>query len=179
MMFLQFFVWGAWYVTMGTYLLQGLKFTGTQTAQAYSTMPWGAIVAPFFVGMIADRFFAAEKVLAVLHLAGAALLYCVSTLTDPGAFFWVLLVYALCYMPTLALANAISFHQMASPGEAVSRHPRVRHDRLDRRRASSSSTLKARSHGGAAADRRASPRWRSGCSPSRCRTRRPSRSAAR
>ena len=63
MMFLQFFVWGAWFVTMGTYLLQGLKFTGTQTAQAYSTMPWGAIVAPFLVGMIADRFFAAEKVL--------------------------------------------------------------------------------------------------------------------
>jgi nucleoside transporter len=115
MMFLQFFVWGAWYVTMGTYLLQGLKFTGTQTAQAYSTMPWGAIVAPFLVGMIADRFFAAEKVLAAMHLAGAALLYYVSTITSPGAFFWVLLLYALCYNPTLALVNAISFNQMASP----------------------------------------------------------------
>ena len=75
MMFLQFFIWGAWFVTMGTYLLQGLRFTGTQTAQAYSTMPWGAIVAPFLVGMIADRFFAAEKVLGVLHLVGAGLLY--------------------------------------------------------------------------------------------------------
>jgi nucleoside transporter len=115
MMFLQFFIWGAWFVTMGTYLLQGLQFTGTQTAGAYSTMPWGAIVAPFIVGMIADRFFAAEKVLAVLHLAGAALLYYVSTLTSPGPFFWVLLVYALCYNPTLALVNAISFNQMASP----------------------------------------------------------------
>ncbi len=115
MMFLQFFVWGAWFVTMGTYLLQGLKFTGVQTAQAYSTMPWGAIVAPFLVGMVADRFFAAEKVLAVMHLAGAALLYYVSTVTEPGVFFWVLLVYAFCYNPTLALVNAISFHQMASP----------------------------------------------------------------
>jgi len=115
MMFLQFFVWGAWFVTTATYLLQGLKFTGTQTAQAYSTMPWGAILAPFLVGMIADRFFPAEKVLAAMHLAGAALLYYVSTITTPGAFFWVLLLYAFCYNPTLALVNAISFNQMASP----------------------------------------------------------------
>ena len=115
MMFLQFFIWGASFVTMGTYLLQGLKFTGTQTAQAYSTMPWGAIVAPFVIGMIADRFFAAEKVLAVMHLAGAVLLYYVSTITSPGGFFWVLLAYAMCYNPTLALVNAISFNQMASP----------------------------------------------------------------
>jgi nucleoside transporter len=115
MMFLQFFVWGAYFVTMGTYLLQGLRFTGTETAMAYSTMPWGAIVAPFVIGMIADRFFAAEKLLGVLHLVGAGLLYWVSTVTTPGAFFWVLLLYALCYNPTLALVNAIAFNQMASP----------------------------------------------------------------
>jgi nucleoside transporter len=115
MMFLEFFIWGAWFVTLGTYLLLGLKFTGTQTAQAYSTMPWGAIVAPFLVGMVADRFFAAEKVLGVLHLAGAVLLYYVSTVTDPAAVFGVLLAYALCYNPTLALVNAISFNQMSSP----------------------------------------------------------------
>jgi len=115
MMFLQFFVWGAYFVTMGTYLLHGLHFTGTETAIAYSTMPWGAIVAPFVIGMIADRFFAAEKLLGVLHLVGAALLYWVSTVTTPGAFFWVLLLYALCYNPTLALVNAIAFNQMASP----------------------------------------------------------------
>ena len=117
MMFLQFFIWGAWFVTMGTYLLQGLKFTGVETAQAYSTMPWGAIVAPFLVGMVADRFFSAEKVLGVMHLLGGALLYVVSTITDPSAFFWVLLIYALCYNPTLALVNAVSFHQMASPAK--------------------------------------------------------------
>jgi nucleoside transporter len=115
MMFLQFFVWGAYFVTMGTYLVQGLRFTGTEAALAYSTMPWGAIVAPFVIGMIADRFFAAEKLLGVLHLVGAALLYWVSTVTTPGAFFWVLLLYALCYNPTLALVNAIAFNQMASP----------------------------------------------------------------
>jgi len=115
MMFLQFFVWGAYFVTMGTYLLQGLRFTGTETALAYSTMPWGAIVAPFVIGMVADRFFAAEKLLGVLHLVGAALLYWVSTVTTPTAFFWVLLLYALCYNPTLALVNAIAFNQMASP----------------------------------------------------------------
>ena len=117
MMFLQFFIWGAWFVTMGTYLGQGLAFTGTQVANAYSTMPWGAIVAPFLVGMIADRFFAAEKVLAVMHLVGAGLLYYASTVTSPGAFFWVLLAYAMCYNPTLALVNAISFNQMASPAK--------------------------------------------------------------
>jgi nucleoside transporter len=115
MMFLQFFIWGAWFVTLGTYLLQGLQFTGTQTAQAYSTMPWGAIVAPFLVGMVADRFFAAEKVLGVLHLAGAVLLYLASTVTEPGTVFWVLIGYALCYNPTLALVNAVSFYQMTSP----------------------------------------------------------------
>ncbi len=114
MMFLQFFIWGAWAVTLGTYLLQTLEFTGTQTARAYSSMPWGAIVAPFIVGMIVDRFFAAEKVLGVLHLAGAALLYWASTITEPGAFFWVLLAYAICYNPTLALVNAISFPQLTS-----------------------------------------------------------------
>ena len=115
MMFLQFFVWGAYFVTMGTYLVQGLGFTGTEAALAYSTMPWGAIVAPFVIGMIADRFFAAEKLLGVLHLVGAGLLYWVSTVTTPGAFFWVLLVYALCYNPTLALVNAVAFNQMGSP----------------------------------------------------------------
>jgi nucleoside transporter len=115
MMFLQFFVWGAWFVTLSTYLGQGLRFAGTDIGRAYSTMPWGAIVAPFLVGMIADRFFAAEKVLGVLHLAGAVLLWEASKVTTPGTVFWVLLAYALCYNPTLALVNAVAFNQMKSP----------------------------------------------------------------
>ena len=115
MMFLQFFVWGAWFVTLSTYLGQGLHFAGTDIGRAYATMPWGAIVAPFLVGMVADRFFPAEKVLGVLHLVGAVLLWQSSNVTSPGALFWVLLGYALCYNPTLALVNAVSFNQMKSP----------------------------------------------------------------
>jgi len=113
MMFLQFFIWGAWAVTLGTYLLSTRGFSGTETAQAYSAMPWGTIVAPFIVGLVVDRFFAAQKVLAFLHLLGAGLLYYSSTLTDPGSLFWALLAYACCYSPTLALANTVSFHQLA------------------------------------------------------------------
>jgi nucleoside transporter len=115
MMFLEFFIWGAWFVTLGTYLGQGLAFDGVQVAAAYSTMPWGTIVAPFFIGMVADRFFAAERVLGAMHLLGAGLLYLASRVSTPAEFFWVLLAYAFCYSPTLALVNAISFNQMASP----------------------------------------------------------------
>lgn len=111
MMFLQFFVWGAWAVTLGTYL-GSIGFQGTDVGSAYSTTAWAAIISPFFIGMVADRFFDAEKVLGVMHLLGAVLMYLASTITDPVLFFWVLLAYALCYMPTLALVNAISFSQM-------------------------------------------------------------------
>ncbi len=116
MMFLEFFVWGAWAVTLGAYL-NTIKFTGAQIGLAYSTTAFAAIVSPFFVGMIADRFFPAQIVLAVMHLLGAVLMFAVSRITDPMMFFWMLLLYALCYMPTLALVNAISFHRMDDPGK--------------------------------------------------------------
>lgn len=112
MMFLQFFIWGAWYVTMGTYLDKVLHATGLQIGAAYSAMAIATIFSPFFVGMIADRFFSAQKVLAVLHLVGAVLLYYTTTINNADTFYWLILLYSLCYAPTLALVNSVAFRQM-------------------------------------------------------------------
>jgi len=117
MMFLEYFIWGSWYVTMGTYLGTALHFDGPQIGVIYTTISIGAIVSPFFVGLIADRFFATQKVLATLHLLGAALLYALSQISDYGTFYVVLLGYTICYMPTLALTNAIAFRQMTDPSK--------------------------------------------------------------
>ena len=123
MMFLQFFVWGSWYVTMGTYLTETLKATGVQTGAAYSANAIGTIISPFIVGLIADRYFAAQKFMGVLHLVGAALLYYSTTITDPNLFFWIILVYSATYMPTLALSNAVAFNLMSEPDKEF---PRIR-----------------------------------------------------
>ncbi len=119
MMFLQFFIWGAFFVPMGGYLSEifsekeGLN---TIIGGIYATSNWGALVAPLIVGLIADRFFNAERVNGVLHLTGAVFLWHCSTLTDPGAMFVGMLGYFICYMPTLATSNIIAFRQLSDTG---------------------------------------------------------------
>ena len=120
MMFMEFFIWGGWFVTMGTYLAGTLKASDSQNALAYGTQSLGAIIAPFIIGMIADRFFAAQKILGVLHLAGAALMYYISTQDQFNQFYPGLLLYMVLYMPTLALVNAVSFKQMTTPEKEFS-----------------------------------------------------------
>jgi nucleoside transporter len=121
MMFLQFFIWGGWFVTMGSYLAANLHASGAQTALAYSTQSWGAIVAPFIVGLIADRWFNAERLLAVFHIAGAALMFTLAGTTRFEVFYPCLLLYMLLYMPTLALVNAVCFRQMNDPASQFAR----------------------------------------------------------
>ena len=114
MMFIQFFIWGAWYVTLGTYLGK-IGFDGVEVGNIYSTVNLGAIFAPLLVGTIADRFFEGQRVLGVLHLVGAGLLYLASTVSTSSQMYLLILLYSLCYMPTLAMVNAVAFNQLADP----------------------------------------------------------------
>jgi len=115
MMFLEFFIWGAWFVTLGTFLGTNLNATGTETGAAFSTQSWGAIIAPFFIGLIADRFFNAERVLGILHLLGAFLMYQMYQSEEFSTFYGYVFGYMIVYMPTLALVNSVAFNQMRDP----------------------------------------------------------------
>jgi nucleoside transporter len=117
MMLLEYFIWGAWYVTMGTYMSEFLHSSGVQIGAAYSALAIATMISPFFVGMVADRFFAAQRIMGVLHILGAVLLYLAIQITDNTAFYWVIVVYSLLYMPTIALSNSIAFQQMTDPGK--------------------------------------------------------------
>jgi nucleoside transporter len=116
MMFLNYVVWGAWYVTIDTYLTTTLKFSGTQAGAIFGTTALASMISPFFVGLIADRLFASEKVLAALHLVGAVLLYFVTKATSFGAVYGIMFAYCLCYFPTLALTNSIALQHMKNGG---------------------------------------------------------------
>jgi nucleoside transporter len=116
MMFLQYYIWGSWYVTMGTFMTKFLGSTGIQIGAAYSALAIATMISPFFIGMIADRFFAAQKVLGLLHIIGGLLLYIASKVEANGPFYWIILLYSLAYMPTIALTNSVAFRQMTDPG---------------------------------------------------------------
>jgi nucleoside transporter len=115
MMFMQFFVWGAWYGQMSKYLFTQLDATGDQVGNAYTAFSLAMIIAPFFVGMIADRYFAAQKVLGVLNLVGAGILFYLTQIQEADAFFWVMLGYCLSFAPCIALTTSISMRQMKNP----------------------------------------------------------------
>jgi nucleoside transporter len=117
MMLLEYFIWGSWYVTMSTYMDVKLHASGLQIGAAYSALAIATMISPFFVGLVADRFFAAQKIMGILHLLGAVLLFMATRITDNNTFYWIILFYSLLYMPTIALSNSVAFSQMSDPGK--------------------------------------------------------------
>lgn len=117
MMLLQYFIWSAWYVTMNPYMKLNVGATDVQIGAAYSALAIATIISPFFVGMIADRYFAAQRLMGVLHIVGGVLLYLATQIDNANTFYWVILAYSLLYMPTIALSNSIAFYQMNDPGK--------------------------------------------------------------
>lgn len=113
-MFLQYFIWGAWYVSMGTYMANTLKFGGEQIGAAYGAFAIGSMISPFFVGLIADRFFASQKLLAVLGIAGGVAMFALARVHTFGAFYPTLILYCALYAPTLALGNSLSLHHLTN-----------------------------------------------------------------
>lgn len=114
-MFLEFFIWGSWFVTLGTFLGKNLLADGVQSAAVFSTQSFGAIIAPFIIGLIADRYFNAEKILGILHLIGALLMLQMYNASDFAGFYLYVFAYMIMFMPTLALVNSVSFNQMKNP----------------------------------------------------------------
>ena len=117
MMLLQYFIWGAWYVTMGTYMSEFLDSSGIQIGAAYSALAIATMISPFFVGLIADRYFAAQRIMGWLHILGGVILFALTYVTDNTIFYWMVVLYSLLYMPTIALSNSIAFSQMNDPGK--------------------------------------------------------------
>src|SRR6476646_6433318 len=116
MMFLQYVIWGSWYVTLNTYLTSTLHFSGTEAGAAFSTVSIACLLSPFFVGLVADRFFSTERVMAVLYALGALCMILLSRVTTFPQVFALLLAFCLCYFPTIALSNSIAMQQVKNPG---------------------------------------------------------------
>lgn len=114
-MFLQYFVWGSWYVSIATYLSKTLQFEGGQIGLAYGAFAIGAMISPFFVGLIADRYFASEKILAFLAIIGSLLLFILPQATTFGSFYPILIIYCTSYVPTIALGTSLSLHHLTNP----------------------------------------------------------------
>ncbi len=114
-MFLQYFIWGSWYVSMGAYLSNTLKFEGAQIGLAYGAFAIGAMISPFLVGLIADRFFASEEILALLGILGGAMLCALPQFSSFASFYPALIFYCALYVPTLALGNSLSLHHLKNP----------------------------------------------------------------
>ena len=130
-MFLNYVVWGAWYVTLSTYLTVTLKFTGTEAGAVFGTAALSCMISPFFVGLIADRFFSTERVLAALHFIGAGLLFWVTKVTSFGGVYALMLAYCLCYFPTISLSNSLTLRHVKDAGASFP-HPCLRNAWLDR-----------------------------------------------
>jgi MFS family permease len=111
-MFLQYFIWGAWYMSLATYLTNTLKFTGQQVGAAYGAFAIGSMISPFFVGLIADRYFSSEKLLAVLGILGGVVMCVLPHTQHFGSFYAMLIVYCALFAPTLALGNSLSLHHL-------------------------------------------------------------------
>ena len=116
MMFLEYVVWGSWYVTITTYLTTTLHFSGTQAGAVFGTASVASLVSPFFVGLVADRFFATERVMAVLYVLGAICMFALTKVTTFTAVYALVLAFCLCYFPTIALTNSITMQQVTNPG---------------------------------------------------------------
>ena len=116
MMFLTYVIWGAWYVTLSTYLTTTLHFTGTQAGAVFGTTALASMISPFFVGLVADRLFSTERVLSALHFIGAILLWQVASAQTFGAVYGLLLAYCLCYFPTIALTNSLLLQHVKDAG---------------------------------------------------------------
>ncbi|MBC7587385.1 MAG: nucleoside permease [Chitinophagaceae bacterium] len=127
MNFLQFFIWGSWLISIGGYLGGTLHFTGVQIGGVFSTLGIASLVSPAIMGIIADKWLNAEKVLGLCHIVGACLLFWSSTVTDPNVFFWVMLLNSLFYMPTIALSNTVSYVVLEKKGfDVVKDFPPIR-----------------------------------------------------